>query len=114
MSTTPGRHFASFSWSATNAKTSARGLLTTMLFSADGMRATLTGDECACEVVRIERPEVVKAFADADELDRELQLVRDRDGDPALRAAVELRQRDAADADGLAEQARLLQAVLTR
>ena len=38
----------------------------------------------------------------------------DRDRDPALRGAVELGQRDPRHVDGLAEQARLLQAVLTR
>jgi len=55
MSTTPGRHFGSFSWFATNAKTSERGLLMTMLFSADGMCATLSRDERAREVVRVLR-----------------------------------------------------------
>src|SRR5256885_14029728 len=112
MSTTPGRHLASFSWFATNAKTSARGLLTTMLFSADGMLATLTGDQGAREIVGIERSEVLQRLANTDELDRQPELVCDRDGDPALRAAVELRQRNARDADGLPEQSRLLQAVL--
>src|SRR5438477_7349430 len=113
MSTTPGRHLTSFSWSATKAKTSGRGRLTTMLFSAAGIRATLTGDERSGKVVGVERPQVFKRFSDADELDREAQLVCDRDGDATLRAAVELRQRDARDADGFAEEARLLQAVLS-
>src|SRR6266705_758698 len=108
MSSTPGRHVASFSWFATNANTSERGRLMTMLFSADGMRATLTGDERAGKVVRVERPEIFQSFADADELDGQGELVGDRDGDAAFRAAVELGQRDAGDADGLAEEARLL------
>ena len=54
------------------------------------------------------------ALADADELHRQAELVGDRDGDAALRRAVELRQRDAGDADRLAEQPRLLEAVLAR
>ena len=47
-----------------------------------------------------------------DELDRQPELVRDRDGHAALGRAVELRQRDAGHAGRLAEQPRLLQAVL--
>src|SRR6266571_3019350 len=113
MSSTPGRHLTSFSWFATKANTSERGRLMTMLFSADGMRATLTGDERAGKVVGIERPEIFQRFPDADELDRESQFVGDRDCDAAFCAAVELRQRHARDADGLAEEARLLQSVLS-
>ncbi len=61
---------------------------------------------------RVERPQVVEPFADADELHRQAELVRDRDGDAALRRAVELRQRDAGHADGVVEEPRLLQPVL--
>ena len=57
-------------------------------------------------------PQVVEPFADADELHRQPELVRDRDGDAALRRAVELRQRDAGDADRLGEEPRLLHPVL--
>src|SRR5689334_14033216 len=71
-----------------------------------------TGYQRPRELVRIERPQVVQALADADQLDRQPELVRDRDRDAALGRAVELRQRDPAHLDGLAEQARLLQAVL--
>ena len=42
----------------------------------------------------------------------EAELVRDRDRDAAFRGAVELRQHDAGDAGGLAEELRLLHAVL--
>ena len=70
------------------------------------------GDERAGEIVRVERAQVVETLADADQLHRQAELVGDRDGDPALRRAVELRQRDAGDAGGLAEEARLLEAVL--
>ena len=65
--------------------------------------ATLTRDEGAREVLRIERTQVVEAFADADQLHGQTQLVRDRDRDPALGGPVELRQGDAGDADRLAE-----------
>src|SRR2546423_7598292 len=115
MSSTPGRHALSFSCSATNANTSGRVLLMTMLFSAEGiLLASLTRDERPREVVRIERPEVLELLPHADQLDGEPELVRDRDRDPALCAAVQLRQRDAGDADRVAEEPGLLQAVLPR
>src|SRR3954462_7364961 len=114
MSSTPERHFGSFSWSATKANTSDRGRLTTMLFSAAGMRATLLRDEGACEILGIERTKIVQRLPYADQLHGQAELVRDRDGDAALRAAVELRQRYAGDPDRLAEEPRLLQAVLSR
>src|SRR5436190_4466791 len=114
MSSTPGRHFGSYSWSATKAKTSERGRLMTMLFSAAGMRATLLCDESPSEIVRIERPQIVERLPHADQLHGQAELVRDRDRDAALGTAVELRQRDAGDTDGLAEQPRLLQTVLPR
>ena len=47
------------------------------------------------EVARVERPEVVEPLPDADELHRQAELVGDRDRDPALRRAVQLRQHDA-------------------
>src|SRR5215471_10640771 len=112
MSSTPGRHFGSFSWSATKANTSERGRSITMLFSADAIRATLLRHQCPGEVLRVERRQVVERLPHADQLDRQAELVRDRDGDASLRAAVELRQHDAGDADRLAEEARLLQPVL--
>src|SRR5437773_4150875 len=114
MSSTPGRHCLSFSWFATNAKTSDRGFSMTMLFSADGMPTRLPRDECACEILRIERPEVLELLPHADQLDRQPELVRDRHRDSALRAAVELRERDTGDADRFAEETRLLEAVLPR
>ena len=61
---------------------------------------------------RRERNQVVDAFADADVADRQLQIVRDRDGDAALRGAIELRQHDAVHAGDAHELARLRQAVL--
>ena len=59
-------------------------------------------------------PQVVETLPHADELHRQAELVGDRDRDPALGRAVELRQRDAGDAGRLAEEARLLEAVLAR
>src|SRR5512133_1814007 len=94
----PGRQLRSFSCSATNSKTSGRARLMTMLFSADGTRASLTRDQCAREVLCVERPEVFELLPHADQLHGEAELVRDRDRDAALRAAVELREGDAGDA----------------
>ena len=71
-------------------------------------------DERAREVVRVERAQVVELLAHADQLHRQAELVGDRDRDAALRRAVELRQRDAGDAGRLAEEPRLLDAVLAR
>src|SRR5256886_10412540 len=79
-----------------------------------GTTGRLAGDQCARKVVRVERAQVVEALADAHELDRQPELVGDRDGDTAARRAVELRQRDARDACGVAEETRLPQAVLSR
>src|SRR4051812_48315683 len=71
-------------------------------------------DQRPREVLRVERAEVVELLADADELDRQAELVRDRDRNAALCAAVELRQDDAGDARRFLEQPGLLQAVLAR
>src|SRR3954447_21741783 len=40
----------------------------------------LTSDERACEIVRVERAEVLEPLTHADELDRQTELVGDRDG----------------------------------
>src|SRR4051812_29878537 len=69
-------------------------------------------DERAGELAWVERPQVVEPLPHADELDREPELVGDRDRDAALCRAVELRQRDARHARRVAEETRLLQAVL--
>ena len=61
---------------------------------------------------RVERPEVVDALADTDELHGKAELDGDRDRDTASRAPVQLRERDTRYADGVAEETRLLQAVL--
>src|SRR3954453_829033 len=71
-----------------------------------------SGEQRAREVVRVERAQVLERLADADQLDRDAELGRDRHGDPALRGAVELGQHDAVDLDGLGEQLRLAQTVL--
>src|SRR5437870_13327636 len=70
------------------------------------------GDECAREVGRVERAQVLEPLPYADQLDRQADLVGDCDRDAALRRAVQLRQRDAGDSRGLAEQTRLLEPVL--
>src|ERR671936_619849 len=76
--------------------------------------ALRSADQGPGEVARIEWPEVVEAFADADQLHRQAELVRDRNRDPALRGAVQLREGHAAHFDRLAEEPRLLETVLAR
>src|SRR4029453_4957203 len=63
----------------------------------------LRGDEGARELARVERLEIFESLAHAHELDRQAELVRNRHGDSALRAPVELRQRDAGHVPGLVE-----------
>src|SRR3712207_7502758 len=55
--------------------------------------------------------QVVERLPDAHELDREAELVRDRDRDPALRRPVELRERDAGHVHRAPEEAGLLEPV---
>src|SRR5690242_16903995 len=85
-------------------------------YAASGASArtssTLLRDERTREVSRVEGAQVVETLADADQLHGQTELLRDRDRDPALRRSVELRQHDAGDADGIAEEPRLLHAVL--
>src|SRR5918996_4480489 len=64
--------------------------------------------------MRVERLQVRERLPDTYQLYGQAQLVRDGDGDAALRRAVELRQRDPGDADGLVEEPSLLEAVLAR
>src|SRR5437016_2998278 len=80
----------------------------------EGLTLDLRGDERAREVFGIERPQVLQRLPHADQLDREAELVGDRDGDSAFRAPVELRERDGGHADRVAEQPRLLHTVLSR
>src|SRR5262245_43680232 len=88
-----------------------------MPLEAPVMRKTpsaIGGDECACELTGIERLQVVEGLPHTHELDRKPDLVRDRDRDPALRAAVELRESHARDLHRLAEEPSLLEPVLAR
>src|SRR5688500_15571678 len=64
------------------------------------------------ELVGIERAEVLQRLADPDQLDRDAELLGDRERDPALGRAVELRERDAGHVHRLAEQERLAETVL--
>ena len=73
-----------------------------------------SGQERAREVLRVERPQVLELLADPDQLDRDPELVGDRQRDAALGRAVELGEDDAGDVDGLAEQLGLADAVLAR
>src|SRR5206468_4406828 len=78
------------------------------------LRAALARDERAREVLCVERAQILERLADADQLHWQAELVRDRDRDAALGAPVELREGDARHADGVLEEARLLDGVLTR
>ncbi len=46
---------------------------------------SLSRDKGSREVMCVERAQVVESLADTDELDRQPELVGDRDGDPAFR-----------------------------
>src|SRR4051794_8119774 len=69
-------------------------------------------NNCSGEVVGVEWAQVLDPFADANQLHGDAKLLGDRQRDPALRRTVELRQGNAGDVDGLAEEHRLTQAVL--
>src|SRR2546429_5388238 len=47
-------------------------------------------EQRASEVVGVERPQVLEALADADQLDRHAELLRDGERDAPLRGSVEL------------------------
>src|SRR5690242_16623824 len=70
-----------------------------------------SGEERPGEVRGVERAQVLDPLPDPDQLHRDTQLVRDRKRDAALGGAVELRQDDPGDLDGLGEEARLLEPV---
>ena len=89
----------------------------TSTFSATTLRARpasqlTSGEERPGEVGGVERAQVLDPLPDPDQLHRDPELVGDRQGDPALGGAVELRQHDPGHVDRLGEQARLLQPVL--
>src|SRR3989449_6119352 len=75
-------------------------------------RLPLLFEQAVDVLVHIEWHEVVDPLADADVADRQLEIVRDRDGDAAFRRPIELRQHDAVHAGGTHELARLRHAVL--
>ena len=51
-------------------------------------------DDRVCELIRVERLQVVDALADADRVDRQLVPGRDRNQDAAARGAVQFRHHD--------------------
>src|SRR5438105_2412533 len=55
------------------------------------------------EALGIERLQVLHLLADADQLDRHAELAHDPHHDPALRGAVELRETETGEPDGLME-----------
>src|ERR1700754_1350471 len=65
------------------------------------------------EIPRSERREIVDAFADADEVHRQLELLRQRHQDAAARGAVELRHHQASDASGTMKCLDLRQRILS-
>src|SRR5690242_15804128 len=76
-------------------------------------RSPLFGEDRVDVIAWRERQQVVDAFADADITDGQLEVVRDRDSDAALRGAIEFRQHDAGDAGDVGELARLGETVLS-
>src|SRR3954452_1491565 len=71
-------------------------------------------EERVDELVGVERDEVIRRLAEADELDGDAELGLDRKHDAALRGAVELGQHHAGDVHRLRELLRLHEPVLTR
>ena len=71
-----------------------------------------SGEDAVDETFRIERSEIVRAFAQADELDGHAELLLHGDDDAALGGAVELGQDHAGDADRFGEHLGLRHAVL--
>src|SRR4029079_14378165 len=99
------------------ASTALRAVASPIPLEAPVMRKTpsaICRHQGARELAGIEGLQVVQRLAHADELDRQADLVRDRDGDPTLRAAVELRKGYSGDLHRVAEEARLLEPVLAR
>jgi hypothetical protein len=70
--------------------------------------------ERSCEVVCVERTEVLELLTDADELDREAKLIRNCYRDASLGTPIELRQRDPCDPDRVTKQTGLHEPVLPR
>src|SRR5439155_2929740 len=64
------------------------------------------------ELVRIERPQILRAFAHPQVADRDPGLLADRDRDPSPRRPVELGEDDPGDPQGLRERPRLRNGVL--
>src|SRR5512133_1539300 len=65
------------------------------------------------EIPRGERREIVDAFADADEVHRQFELLRQRHQNAAARGAVELRHHQARDASGTMKCLDLRQRILS-
>src|SRR3569623_253952 len=64
------------------------------------------------EIAGIEGPQVIDAFADADETDRQLHLLGNCEDDAALGGAVELGEDEAGETYRLVELARLIERIL--
>src|ERR1700728_171007 len=74
---------------------------------------SVRGEEGVDERRRIEVDEVVEAFAEADQLDRDEQLALDRDHNATLGRAIEFREHNPGDVHRVGELPRLEQPVLT-
>jgi hypothetical protein len=77
---------SAYRWLAPRAARLARA---SFAFARRGVRSLR--DQGAREIARVKRPQVVQPLPDADELNGQPELLRDRDRDPALGRAVELR-----------------------
>src|SRR5438552_12479182 len=74
-----------------------------------GSKASLKSRERAAEILGRERRQIVDALADADEMDRQFEFLREGNQDAAARGAVELGHDEAGDAGDLAEHLDLRQ-----
>src|SRR3569833_1855803 len=76
------------------------------------LRLRLAREQGLDEIAGIERPQVVDAFADADETDRQLHLLGNCENNAALGGAVELGEDEAGETYRLVELARLIERIL--
>src|SRR5438270_686679 len=82
--------------------------------SGDGAARAIFGvaEEGIDELAGIELDQVVRLLANADVRERDAEIADDREGDAALRGAVEFDERDVRHVHALREDARLMETVL--
>src|SRR5690606_26968644 len=82
--------------------------------SSSGDLVVVLAEEGLHEIDGDELAEILRALAEADVLDGDRELVADGEDDAALRRAVELREDDAGQLEGVLEHGRLRERVLAR